>query len=201
MSELRAPSVGLSGRASMVVGDADTAAAMGSGSLAVLATPRVVALCEQATCVAVVDHLADGWTTVGTKVELDHLRATAVGSHVTAHAVLEEIDRRRLTFVVSVSDTNGAVAAGKVTRVGGGRPIHGHDSMKLIAVTLVSAAACLALLRLPEPDGEGRRERRAEGSGRTGRHQCHRRPVPSRAAAGGDCRRDLHHPAGCAARR
>ena len=84
MSELRAPSVGLSGRASM--------------------------------CVAVVDHLADGWTTVGTKVELDHLRATAVGSHVTAHAVLEEIDRRRLTFVVSVSDTNGAVAAGKVTR-------------------------------------------------------------------------------------
>ena len=116
MSELRAPSVGLSGRAGMVVGDADTAAAMGSGSLAVLATPRILALCEQATCVAVVDHLADGWTTVGTKVELDHLRATAVGSHVTAHAVLEEIDRRRLTFVVSVSDTNGAVAAGKVTR-------------------------------------------------------------------------------------
>ncbi len=109
--------IGLKGQASMVVSDADTAVAMGSGSVTVLATPRVVALCEQATCAALAGHLDPDCTTVGMRVQLDHLRPTPVGAKVEAEAVLEKIEGRRFTFMVSASDTKGLVAAGKVTRV------------------------------------------------------------------------------------
>ncbi len=101
----------------MVVGESDTALAVGSGTVLVLATPRVIALCEQATCAALNGYLADGCTTVGMRVQLDHLRPTAIGGTVEAEAVLEKIEGRRLTFMVSASDTKGLVAAGKVTRV------------------------------------------------------------------------------------
>lgn len=110
-------SVGLRGDAKLTVTPADTARALGSGSVDVLGTPRLIALCEEAACVAV-DHLLDpGLTTVGMRVQLDHLQPTPVGSEVTAEAVLERIEGRRLTFTVSASDAGGLVAAGKVTRV------------------------------------------------------------------------------------
>lgn len=108
--------VGLRGRVSLVVGDADTARALGSGTVEVLGTPRVVALAEQATVAALEGHLPAGSTSVGTRVVLDHLRATPVGASVVAEAVLEEVDGRRLTFAVSVGDTRGLVAEGTVQR-------------------------------------------------------------------------------------
>ncbi len=109
--------IGLKGLATLTVSEADTAVAMGSGTVHVLATPRVVALCEQATCAALVGHLDEGCTTVGMRVQLDHLRPTPVGATVNAEAVLDKIEGRRLTFTVSATDTKGLVAAGKVTRV------------------------------------------------------------------------------------
>lgn len=101
----------------MTVCDSDTATAMRSGSVAVLATPRVVALVEQASCAALEGRLVDGCTTVGMRVQLDHLQPTAVGCVVEADAVLDKIEGRRLTFSVSAWDERGLVAAGKVTRV------------------------------------------------------------------------------------
>ena len=56
--------------------------ALGSGDVPVLATPRVVALVEEATVAAIAAALAPGQTTVGTRVELDHLAATPVGRTV-----------------------------------------------------------------------------------------------------------------------
>jgi predicted thioesterase len=100
-----------------VVAPEDTALAIGSGDVEVLATPRVVALAERATCAAVADALTDDLTTVGTRVELDHAAPTPVGATVTVEAVLEGIDGRRLTFGVRVSDDERAVATGTVTRV------------------------------------------------------------------------------------
>ena len=108
---------GLSGTAEMVVGDSDTAVAMKSGDVAVLATPRVVNLAEEATVLAVADRMTDDLTTVGYRVQLDHLAPTAVGGHVQAEALLESVEGRRLVFRVSVSDKNGLVAAGRITRV------------------------------------------------------------------------------------
>jgi len=108
---------GLVGRATLSVGESDTAIAMRSGAVPVLATPRLVALCEQAACQAVEELLEEGQTTVGMRVQFDHLAPTAVGASVTAEATLERVEGRRLIFTVSASDPGGLVGAGKVTRV------------------------------------------------------------------------------------
>ena len=99
------------------VTEADTAAAMGSGEVPVLATPRVVALCEEASLRAIAGRLDPGQTPVGMRIQLDHLAPTAVGHRVRAQATLERVEGRRLIFSVSVTDDRGLVAAGKVTRV------------------------------------------------------------------------------------
>lgn len=108
---------GLHGSAKLVVTDADTAVAMRSGEVAVLATPRLIALCEEASLLAVADQVAVGSTTVGMRVQIDHLAPTSVGSSVAAEATLDRVEGRRLTFTVTVNDSCGLVAAGKVTRV------------------------------------------------------------------------------------
>lgn len=109
--------VGLRGEVQLIVGEADTALALGSGSVPVLGTPRVVALCEQAAVAALAGRLDEGTTTVGMRVQIDHLQPTAIGKTVSAEAILERVEGRRLTFMVSVHDPRGLVAAGKVTRV------------------------------------------------------------------------------------
>jgi predicted thioesterase len=108
---------GLRAEVRLTVTDADTARALGSGSVDVLGTPRVIALVEEAACRAIDSRLDAGSTSVGMRVRLDHLLPTPVGAEVVAEAVLEKIEGRRLTFTVSASDERGLVAAGKVTRV------------------------------------------------------------------------------------
>lgn len=108
---------GLVARVSLTVAKEDTAAALATGDVPVLATPRVVILAEEATVLAVEGRLDPGLTTVGYRVQLDHLAPTAVGGTVEAEAILEAVEGRRLTFRVSVSDGRGLVAAGRITRV------------------------------------------------------------------------------------
>ena len=108
---------GLHGSAKLVVAHEDTAVALRSGDVPVLGTPRVIALVEEAAITAVGDRLPAGQTTVGMRVQVDHLAPTSVGSSVAAEATLEKVEGRRLTFTVSVTDQCGLVAAGKVTRV------------------------------------------------------------------------------------
>jgi predicted thioesterase len=96
---------------------ADTAAAVGSGEVLVLATPRVLALAERATVAAVVGVLEAGATTVGTRVELDHLAPSPVGAELAVRAVLERVEGRRLVFAVTLADGDRPVAQGLVTRV------------------------------------------------------------------------------------
>lgn len=88
----------------MVVAASDTAVAVGSGDVPVLATPRVVALAEAATVAAVAPALPAGCTTVGTRVELDHTAATGVGATVLAEATLSGVDGRQLWFDVTVRE-------------------------------------------------------------------------------------------------
>jgi fluoroacetyl-CoA thioesterase len=107
---------GLRGEASLVVTEADTARSLGSGSVDVLGTPRLLALCEQATCLALEGRLPEGSSTVGMRVQIDHLQPTPVGVEVTAEAVLDRVEGRRVIFTVSASDPGGIVAAGRVTR-------------------------------------------------------------------------------------
>jgi fluoroacetyl-CoA thioesterase len=100
----------------------DTARALGSGEVDVLGTPRVVALAEAATVAALASALPPESTSVGSRVELDHLAPTRVGRQVRAEAVLHELTGRRLVFAVSVTEISPSggsseVARGTVTRV------------------------------------------------------------------------------------
>ena len=101
----------------MTVSSADTAIALRSGDVPVLATPAIVRIAEEASVAAIADRLAPGTTTVGHRVQLDHLAPTPVGATVRAEALLEAVEGRRLTFRISVRDSNGLVAAGRITRV------------------------------------------------------------------------------------
>jgi len=108
---------GLEASADLVVSDADTAASLGSGDVPALGTPRLIALCEEATFKATERELPAGCTTVAVRVQIDHLAPAGPGTQVHAHAVLERVEGRRLTFKVSVTDEAGVLGAGKVTRV------------------------------------------------------------------------------------
>jgi fluoroacetyl-CoA thioesterase len=104
---------------SFVVGVDDTATALGSGSLPVLATPRLLAWCEAATCAAVEPDLGEGETSVGTRVALEHTRASLVGVRldVTASPVFHDGRLHRFSVLARESDGGPVVATGEVTRV------------------------------------------------------------------------------------
>ena len=97
----------------------DTAAAVGSGSLPVLGTPRLLAWCEAATCAAIDPSLGQGSTSVGTRVALDHQGASAVGEAVEVTASTAFVDGRLHRFTVAARHTSDGkvVATGDITRV------------------------------------------------------------------------------------
>ena len=108
---------GVTASVSLTVADGDTAPAARSGDVPVLATPRLLALCEEATVAAVAPFLEEGETTVGTRVELEHLAPSPPGAVVEATAVLMEVEDTRLVFTVIARQ--GATVAGRgiITRV------------------------------------------------------------------------------------
>jgi predicted thioesterase len=108
---------GLTAAVDLTVTPADTATELRSGDVPMLGTPRVVALVEEASVAAIEGRLEPGFTSVGMRVQLDHLIPVPVGVTVRAEATLERAEGRRLTFTVSVNNERGLVAAGKVTRV------------------------------------------------------------------------------------
>lgn len=102
---------------SLDVTEADTAVAMGSGDVPVLATPRVLALAEQAAVEAMGACLDADKTSVGAWVELEHLAPTPVGRTVQAEAVLLGVHGRRLEFAISVRDGDHEIATVRHRRV------------------------------------------------------------------------------------
>jgi predicted thioesterase len=115
------PHAGLSAQLELTVSDDDTAERFRSGDVPVLATPRLLALCEEATCRATDGHLTEAQASVATRVQFDHLAPVAVGGVVLAEATLVKVEGRRLIFTVSAArldgDGGGLVGAGRVTRV------------------------------------------------------------------------------------
>jgi len=103
---------GLVGEVEIVVQPPDTADAMGNKGVHVLATPRLVALLEDAAIAAVQSHLPPGAGTVGTRLDVKHLAATPVGMRVRARAVLRQVDGRRFVYDVEAHDDLEKVAEG-----------------------------------------------------------------------------------------
>ena len=108
---------GLTATVELVVTEADTALAMRTGVVPVVATPRIVALFEEAAVLAVHDQLDEGASTVGVSVQMEHVAPVAVGGKVLTEATLDKVEGRRLSFRVSSRDDRGLVAAGRVVRV------------------------------------------------------------------------------------
>lgn len=108
---------GLVAAAEHVVGPLDLATALGSGTVEVLATPRLLAWVEAVCMLALGGHLAPGETSVGMRAQFDHVAPSIIGATVRATAELERVDGRRLTFAVGATDPRGPIATGRLTRV------------------------------------------------------------------------------------
>ncbi len=107
---------GLKGEVRMEVRVGNTAIEVGSGSVPVFATPMLVAIMENAAINAIKDHLPQGTSSVGTRVECRHMAATPIGMTVTARAELVEVDRKRLLFNVEAFDEQEKVGEGQHER-------------------------------------------------------------------------------------
>lgn len=107
---------GLKGNAEIEVSVENTALTMGSGDMDVFATPAMVALMEKAATNALASVLAPGQSTVGTSINVSHVKASPVGAKIAAQAILEEVDGRRLVFAVSAGDNSGVIGEGRHER-------------------------------------------------------------------------------------
>jgi fluoroacetyl-CoA thioesterase len=94
-----------------------TAEALGSGDVAVLGTPALLALAEGACVDAIADDLPEGRTSVGTYAEIEHLKASPVGTSVQASATLIGHHGRRLEFNVLIKQDGELVAKVRHRRV------------------------------------------------------------------------------------
>jgi fluoroacetyl-CoA thioesterase len=108
--------VGSTGSVTIVVDDASTAAAVGSGLVPGLSTPTMVGLMEGAAVAAIDRQLEPGVSTVGSRIDVEHLAPTPVGMRVVAEATLESVEGRRLTFAVRASDEVGEIGRGTHVR-------------------------------------------------------------------------------------
>ena len=104
--------VGLKGTVKETVNENITAEKVGSGSLPVFATPMMVALMEKAACKALENSLDEGSTTVGTKVDVEHVAATPVGMEVTVTATVTAVEGRKISFSVEAFDEAGLIGKG-----------------------------------------------------------------------------------------
>lgn len=98
------------------VNETNVAAAVGSGGLAVYATPAMIALMEKAAWRAVEPCLEAGSTTVGTEINVRHIAASPIGAKIRAVAVVTAVDRKKISFSVEAFDESGKIGEGTHAR-------------------------------------------------------------------------------------
>ena len=103
---------GIKGYQEMIVSKRDTAKVHGSGTLDVLATPRMIALVEETAWKSIAEHLEPGMGSVGIRVDIRHLAATPVGMKVWCETVVSEVEGRKLSFHATVYDEAGKIGEG-----------------------------------------------------------------------------------------
>lgn len=92
--------IGLKSEKSFEVGPSDLARALGSGDLEVLGTPALLAWMEDVCRTSVSPFLEEDSTSVGTKADFSHIKASPLGASIWVRSELVEVDRRRLVFRV-----------------------------------------------------------------------------------------------------
>lgn len=104
--------IGMKGQAKTIVERSLTAMEAGSGTLPVFATPWMCALMEKAAWTAISPALAEGESTVGTKLNISHISATPIGLKVWAECEVTGVDGKRIEFKVSAYDEKGLIGEG-----------------------------------------------------------------------------------------
>lgn len=108
--------VGMKHSTVMTVSEGNTADYIGSGDMAVLATPAMVALMENASMLAVALRLEEGETTVGSMISTSHLKPSRIGATILATAELTAVEGRKLTFKVAAYDGETLIGEGEHIR-------------------------------------------------------------------------------------
>ncbi len=104
--------IGIKGICNAVVGEKDTANAHGSGLIDVFATPAMVALMEKAAHTSVQEFLAQNEVSVGSELQIKHIKATGPGKKVWAESLLTKIEGKKLYYEVSAFDEAGLIGKG-----------------------------------------------------------------------------------------
>ena len=108
---------GLMGKAEMIVKEEDLVSRLGDLPINVLSTPRLIQLMEEAAVNAIQDIIPPDQLSLGTQVKIKHLSATPLGMKVMGHAILKEVHKNRLLFLVDAYDEKEKIAEGEHERV------------------------------------------------------------------------------------
>ncbi len=104
--------IGLKNSKKDIVTEENTAQTLGSGTLKVYATPAMIALIESCCAESVENLLSDDITTVGTKLDIEHISASPIGAQISCQSILKEFDGRKMTFLVEAFDNTGLIGKG-----------------------------------------------------------------------------------------
>ncbi len=107
---------GISKKLEIVVKPEDTAVKYGSGMIEVFASPAMIALMEKTALEAVAPFIPEGKSTVGSEVNVKHVKPTPVGGSVICEAILEEMEGKKLVFRVEAWDKEGLIGKGTHSR-------------------------------------------------------------------------------------
>jgi predicted thioesterase len=109
--------LGVKHKIEVKVTDDLSAKSFGSGLVNVFATPAMIALMEKTAMESILELLPKGYTTVGTEVNIKHLKATAIGKHVIAESYLKSANGNKIIFELHAFDEKGMIGIGTHTRV------------------------------------------------------------------------------------
>lgn len=104
--------IGMTFEAEKIVQPEDSAARYDSGLVDVFSTPALIAFMESTAYRCVQPYLPDGFSTVGTEVHVQHLKATPIGMKVRCHATLTHIDGKKLVFELKAWDEENLIGQG-----------------------------------------------------------------------------------------
>lgn len=110
-------SQGIKHHEEIIATESQSALAFGSGSVNVFATPAMIGLLEKTAHDSVKHILPEGYTTVGTEVNIKHLKATPIGTKVRSDSYLRSVDGKKLLFELHAWDDKGMIGIGTHTRV------------------------------------------------------------------------------------
>jgi predicted thioesterase len=114
--ELKIP-VGVKHHLEVEVTKEHSARKFGSGMVDVFATPAMIATMERTAMLSILEFLPEGFTTVGTEVNIKHLKATPLGTIVICDSRLREVNGKKLVFELHAWDNKGMIGIGTHTRV------------------------------------------------------------------------------------